>query len=294
MTTHIQRTRLRGWRRALAACFALSLLMPLVTLQPEGGSAVGINVIYDDTIEDAVDPCELDNSPACPDGEPLNDDLEFMTQVAAAYWSTIFHDMHNMEVRVGWVTGESPFARIEQVDGQGRPLVVDLLITADFNWYWDESPFDDDEFDMFPKLYRDTHPAEQAEAFNGDVPEIFEVGYNGVGPTSDLLSVILHELGHAIGLADDIIDNRPFHPAPRTSPAAIPTSTSIQAWSAARTCRSKPSSRPRICQLVSRRARKIGHWPASTTSLSSTTAPTLPSAESRNVTTTPPARRTRV
>ena len=97
-----------------------------------------------------------------------------------------------------------------------------LLITADINWYWDESPFDDDEFDMFPKLFRDTHPAEQAEAFNGDVPEIFEVGYNGVGPNFDLLTVILHEMGHAIGLADDIIDNRPVPPCTEDIPGGDP------------------------------------------------------------------------
>ncbi len=121
MSGYLQRSELRGWRRALAVIFVLSVLAPLVALRPEHGSAVGINVYYDDTIASAIDPCELESSPACPDGVPLNDELEFMAQVAAAYYSVIFHDMHNMDIRVAWVTGESPFARVVETDDQGRP-----------------------------------------------------------------------------------------------------------------------------------------------------------------------------
>ena len=216
MFDYLQRTHLRGWRRALAVCFVLSLFVPLIAANSQETSAVGINVYYDGTIDDAIDPCDFDNSPACPDGEALNDELELMAQIAAAYYAVIFHDMHNMDIRVGWVNGEAPFARIVEVDGQGRPLVADVLIRADINWFWDSTPFDDEEFDMSPKLFRDAHPTEQNEAFNGDVPEIFEIGYNGRAdeddPDPDLLTVLLHEIGHAIGLADDIVNNRPIPP----------------------------------------------------------------------------------
>ncbi|MEZ4569581.1 MAG: hypothetical protein R2849_04490 [Thermomicrobiales bacterium] len=80
-----------------------------------------------------------------------------MGQVAAAYYSVIFHDMHNMDIRIAWVSGEAPFARIVETDGQGRPTVADVLITAETDWFWDPTPFEDEEFEMFPKLYRDAH-----------------------------------------------------------------------------------------------------------------------------------------
>jgi hypothetical protein len=201
-----------GLRRALAACFVVALLAPYFAFAPRDAGAVGIYVYYDDSIASAVDPCELDDSPACPSGVPLNDDLELYAQIASAYWAVIFHDAHDMTIRVGWVTGEAPFARVVDVDDQGRPLLADVLITADFNWFWDPTPFEDEEFDMAPKLYRDAHPAEQAEAYNGDVPEILEVGYNGEGDDWDILTTLLHEMGHAIGLHPDIINSRPVVP----------------------------------------------------------------------------------
>ena len=222
MWAYLHRTQLRGWRRALAVCFVLSLLTPLIATTRQDASAVGIYVYYDDTIASAVDPCTLADTSACPGGVPLNDELEFMAQVAAAYWSVIFHDMHNMEIAVGWVSGEAPFARVTEVDGQGRPLEAQVLITAETDWYWDPNPFDDEEFDMSPKLYRDTHPAEQTEAFNGNVPEIFEVGYNGEGEVYDLLTVLLHEIGHTIGLHDNIIENRPVVPCGEEIPGGDP------------------------------------------------------------------------
>jgi len=212
MTARKQRTSFRFWRAALVACFVLSVVAPLLTLAPRDAGAVGINVIYDGTIKGAIDPCKLKIEQACPDGVSRTPEMLFLAQVAAAYWSVIFHDAHNLTIRVAWVAGEDPFTRVEQVDAQGRPKLADILVRADYNWFYDPTPFDDEEFEMTPKLFRDTHPAERVEAFDGDVPEIFEVGYNGVGPGADLLTMLLHEVGHAIGLHPDIINNRPVVP----------------------------------------------------------------------------------
>ncbi len=222
LTDYQHHPALPGWRRALLACFATMLVVPFLASTPQRAGAVGIYVYYDDTIASAVDPCSLEDLSACPEGEPMNDELELMAQIAAAYYSVIFHDMHNMDIRVAWVSGEAPFARIIETDDQGRPLVADVLITAETNWFWDPTPFEDEEFSMSPKLFRDAHPAEQAEAFDGDVPEILEVGFNGPGPGADVLTVLLHEIGHAIGLADDIIDNRPVPPCTEDIPGGDP------------------------------------------------------------------------
>ena len=75
------------------------------------------------------------------------------------------------------------------------------------NWFIDQSPENDDEFDMQRILYRDLDPAAQAVAYNGATPDVFEAGYIGAATHPDavdhmdMLSTIMHEIGHSLGVA---------------------------------------------------------------------------------------------
>ena len=73
---------------------------------------------------------------------------------------------------------------------------------------------------MRPKLARTVPDSEVIEAFTGSAPEVYEVAYNGkeIDPQSrDLLTIVLHEMAHALGISSDVstacdeADNPPFY-----------------------------------------------------------------------------------
>lgn len=152
-------------------------------------------------------------------GQDRTLDLIPIMEAAAAHWEDILKDNHSITITYYWNPdpNEDPHACITAVDNFGRPTAATIVIRVDIPWYLDPDPDLDDEYDMQPKLYRDTHPAEQVTAFGGSVPEVFEVGYNGLrlgNQNPDLLSIVLHEMGHALGLVYH--DNNPPCGAPNT------------------------------------------------------------------------------
>ncbi|MFN0136853.1 MAG: hypothetical protein ACKVS9_12140 [Phycisphaerae bacterium] len=136
-------------------------------------------------------------------GQDRTLDIIPIFEAAAARWEDVLEDNHTITITYRWEEAGAPEACITAVDMFNRPTTATIRIRADVTWFMDPDPYDDDEFDMQPKLYRDMHPVEQPEAFGGAVPEVFEVGYNGAelaNLSPDLLSIVLHEMGHAIGL----------------------------------------------------------------------------------------------
>ena len=76
-------------------------------------------------------------------------------------------------------------------------------------WYFDETPYDHSEFDMQQTLVRDLTAVQVADFYNGSPNGFLEVEYKGdaraTAPADarnghDLFSVILHEMGHGLGM----------------------------------------------------------------------------------------------
>jgi hypothetical protein len=158
-----------------------------------------ITVIYDPDQPSAVDPCELGLA-ACAEFDNATARLQFIVQLAAEHWMDIIEDDHDMTVRFWWADIADPDAQIVEKDTDGRPTVVYIRIPANKAWYFDPFPALDDEFAMAPRLVRTLHPDEFDEVFIGSPPEVFEVAYTGLGPGNDLVTAVLHEMGHGVGL----------------------------------------------------------------------------------------------
>jgi len=130
-----------------------------------------------------------------------------IVQHAADHWSDIYDDPNVVvTIRYFWHTNAAPDANQEGLDPQGRPILGRIRIPVDRSWYYDPDPATDNGYAMDPKLYWTTHPNEQASAFTGVPPDVFEVAYNGPetgGRPADLLTTVLHEMGHVLGLDSD-------------------------------------------------------------------------------------------
>ncbi|MCO6044072.1 hypothetical protein NG895_09140 [Aeoliella sp. ICT_H6.2] len=102
------------------------------------------------------------------------------------------------------------------------PLADNTIeINPNFDWYYDSSPSNHSEFNFTTKnpatsgassyfggqwLYGDLSASERSSWFTGAPPSVMEVGYRGYATSPsrqnqfDLLSVVLHELGHELGV----------------------------------------------------------------------------------------------
>src|SRR3990170_4602474 len=70
-----------------------------------------------------------------------------------------------INIVVAWKVGGLPSSQTTDIDASGHPTSAIVRVPADMGFWYDPTPFEDEEFTMEPRLYRDTHPAEQVEAF---------------------------------------------------------------------------------------------------------------------------------
>ncbi len=155
--------------------------------------------------------------------DPNGDKLQAIMEAAALYWGDIIRDPHVINVHyfykdtngsfLGWacypnVTETQCAGDLEAIPNQGW-----IAIDSDREWFFDPTPYNHSEFDMQQTLARDLTPAELTEYFSGLVPELLEVTYHGDAlpsapeadtPNIDMFSVVLHEMGHLLGMANAI------------------------------------------------------------------------------------------
>lgn len=195
----------RGWllitgqtrRRALMATAGLVLLLCCVTQSP----AINIVMTFNSGASDfpAYDP----------DGAKLT---ALMGSVES-YYQDIFEASATLNVEFYYDNIDSLAVHNNTGTSGGKPTSCRIRVDTDPTWYFDETPLDNSEFNMTRYLYRDLDATKQAAYYNGSPPNLLEYAYkgndNGSGPPEsssgyDLWSILLHEMGHGLGMTGNV------------------------------------------------------------------------------------------
>lgn len=178
---------------AATACAALALAAGLAS----PASALNIVLSFDANVPGAVGTA----------GTVRN----LITQ-AANMWEDWIEDTHTLNLTIGWGDLDPGTLAVHTLTTEGGTPHRETAGNIDFDslvsWFIDPTPFGDTEYTMTSTIWRDTSATNQANWFNGTALNEFEVGRTGTATAgggasglTDMLSVALHEMGHALGMS---------------------------------------------------------------------------------------------
>jgi hypothetical protein len=143
-------------------------------------------------------------------------------QAAANFWEDIIEDTGTLAIEYYYDNLSDPNNTLavhnNLATSGGKPTSARVRVDTQLNgverlWFFDPTPTNNSEYDLQQTLYRDLTGTQQTNWFNGSPPDLLEVGYRGntvAGAPADavngfdLLSTVIHEIGHAVGLTSNV------------------------------------------------------------------------------------------
>jgi hypothetical protein len=206
--TQVHRSVVRFLRRPRIGVFAGSCLLGLAITSP----AAAINIILNFN-------AAANQAPAF---DPAATGLQALFEHAESFYQDVFEDTHTITINYWYEDlADSTLGVHTLVSEGGVPsrenegnIRIDTRVSlggALRNWFIDSTPDNNSEFTMQQTLWRDLSGAQQTDFYNNigaAVPDTFEAGFTGAATAgggasglTDMLSVVMHEVGHAIGMS---------------------------------------------------------------------------------------------
>lgn len=151
-----------------------------------------------------------------PSFDPDAVDLGKLIDAAVSVYEDIIEDDFRVDLAFTWGDlGEDGTLGVATTTDtrDGRPTVSRMRFNTNpaVDWFLDPTPVDHSEFTLVQTTFGQLSTSLQETSFAGTPPDLLEVSFAGVrndnvGKT-DLYSVVLHEMGHALGLTSTSIGN---------------------------------------------------------------------------------------
>ncbi|HEY6565436.1 MAG TPA: hypothetical protein VIY86_13120, partial [Pirellulaceae bacterium] len=173
-------------------------------------SAIGITMVFNAGANQA------------PAFDPAAAGLMDLFDHAETFYEDVFEDGHNITINFWYEDLEDTTIGLHTLVSQGgapnRETEANVRIDTRVglggalrNWFIDPTPDNNSEFTMQQTLWRDLSGAQQSDFYNNfgaAIPATFEAGFTGAATAgggasgiSDMLSVVMHEVGHALGMS---------------------------------------------------------------------------------------------